>query len=85
VQALSWADLNGGPPLEEVRARTPVTLMAGLDHVKFAETSAAALRRQVAAARQSGGRTGFILAPGCSLPTYTYPPLIRAARAAAAA
>jgi uroporphyrinogen decarboxylase len=85
VQALSWADLNGGPPIEEVRARTPVTLMAGLDHVKFAETSAAALRRQVAAARQSGGRTGFILAPGCSLPTYTYPPLIRAARAAAAA
>jgi hypothetical protein len=38
------------------------------------------VRAQVARALQAGGATGFILAPGCSLPTYTYPPLIRAAR-----
>jgi uroporphyrinogen decarboxylase len=85
VHALSWADLNGGPPIEEVRARTPLTLMAGLDHVRFAETSAAALRGQVSAARQRGGPTRFVLAPGCSLPSYAYALLIKAARAAAGA
>lgn len=84
VHALSWADLNGGPPLPEARAKTPLTLMAGLDHLRFAETSAAGIRRQVEVARGQGGPTRFILAPGCSLPTFTYPPLIRAARAAVA-
>jgi len=50
--------------------------------VKFAEVSAALVREQVGRALAEGGRERFILAPGCSLPTYTYPPLIRAARAA---
>lgn len=85
AHALSWADLNGGPSLEEVRDRTAMTLMAGIDHVKFAETSAAALRRQVASARQRGGNTRLILAPGCSVTTYAYPPLIRTVAAAARA
>ena len=85
VHALSWADLNGGPSIEETRARAPLTLMAGLDHVRFAETSAAGLRGHVSAARQRGGPTRFMLAPGCSLPTYAYAPLIKAARAAAGA
>jgi hypothetical protein len=38
------------------------------------------VRGQVTRALEAGGATGFILAPGCSLPTYAYPPLIRAAR-----
>jgi uroporphyrinogen decarboxylase len=80
VHALSWADLNGGPSIAEARRRTRFTLMAGLDHVRFVETSARLVREQVARALQAGGATGFILAPGCSLPTYAYPPLIRAAR-----
>jgi uroporphyrinogen decarboxylase len=80
AQALSWADKNGGPSMAEARRRTSMTLMAGLDHVTFAEVSAARLREQVRRARAEGGGTRFILAPGCSLPTYTYPPLIRAAR-----
>jgi uroporphyrinogen decarboxylase len=80
VHALSWADLNGGPSIAEARRRTRFTLMAGLDHVKFAESSARLVRGQVARALDAGGATGFILAPGCSVPTYTYPPLIRAAR-----
>src|SRR6195256_1259957 len=37
-------------------------------------------RGQVTRALEAGGATGFILAPGCSLPTYAYPPLLRAAR-----
>ena len=73
-------DLNGGPRIAEARRRTRFTLMSGLDHVRFAESSARLVRGQVARALNAGGATGFILAPGCSLPTYAYPPLIRAAR-----
>ena len=43
-----------------------------------------AVRTQVRAARMQGGPTRFFLAPGCSVPTYAYPPLLRAARAAVA-
>ena len=84
VHALSWADLNGGPRIAEARRRTRFTLMAGLDDVKFVESSARLVRAQVARALEAGGATGFILAPGCSLPTYAYPPLIGAARDEAA-
>jgi uroporphyrinogen decarboxylase len=82
AHALSWADLNGGPSIADVRRRTAMTLMTGLNHVTFAEESATLIREQVGRALAEGGNTRFILAPGCSLPTYTYPPLIRAARAA---
>jgi uroporphyrinogen decarboxylase len=80
VHALSWADVNGGPSITEARKRTPFTLMTGLDHVRFTEVSAARVREQVRRATAEAGPTRFILAPGCSLPTYAYPPLIRAAR-----
>ena len=80
VHVLSWADLNGGPSLTEARRRTSLTLMAGLDHVKFADCSARLVRDSVRRALAAGGTTRFILAPGCSLPTYTYPPLLHAAR-----
>jgi uroporphyrinogen decarboxylase len=80
VHALSWADLNGGPALADMRRRSPLTLMAGLDHVKLVESSAGLVRGQVRRALAAAGPTRFILAPGCSLPTYAYPPLIRAAR-----
>jgi uroporphyrinogen decarboxylase len=80
VHALSWADRNGGPTVAEARQRTSLTLMTGLDHVKFAESSARLVREGVRRALAAGGPTRFILAPGCSVPTYTYPPLLRAAR-----
>ena len=80
VHVLSWADLNGGPSITEARRRTPLTLMAGLDHLKFPYVSAALIRTQVRSARSQAGNTKFILAPGCSVPTYSFPPLILAAR-----
>lgn len=80
AQVISWADLNGGPSIGALRPRTSLTLMTGLDHVRFPTLSARAVREQVAAARARAGTTKFILAPGCSVPTYTYPPLIAAAR-----
>lgn len=83
VHVLSRADLNGGPSIAEVRRRTTLTLMAGLDHIKFPYVSARAIREQVKAARAQAGNTKFILAPGCSVPTYSFPPLIKAAGDAA--
>ena len=40
AHALSWADKNGGPSIAEVRRRTAMTLMTGLNHVTFAGESA---------------------------------------------
>jgi uroporphyrinogen decarboxylase len=83
VHVLSWADLNGGPSIAEARQRTPLTLMAGLDHIKFPYVSTRVIRAQVRTARTQAGDTKFILAPGCSVPTYSFPPLIKAAWSAA--
>ena len=80
VQVLSWADLNGGPSIAEVRRRTSLTLMGGIDHVKFPYVSARVHQEQVRASLAQAGSTRFILAPGCSVATYSFPPLIRAAR-----
>jgi uroporphyrinogen decarboxylase len=83
AQVLSWADLNGGPGIADARTLTPLTLMGGIDHVKFAYSSATLVREQVHAAKAQAGNTRFILAPGCSLVTYSFPPLLHAARDAA--
>ena len=80
VHALSWADLNGGPSIAEARRRTPLTLMAGLDHIKFPYVSVRVIRNQGKTACAQAGNTKFILAPGCSVATYSFPPLIKAAR-----
>lgn len=85
VQVLSWADLNGGPTITEARKRTSLTLMAGIDHVKFPYASAKTIREQVKSAIAQAGNTKFILACGCSVPTYSFPPLIKAARDACGA
>ena len=80
VQVLSWADLNGGPSIAEARKLTALPLMGGIDHAKFAYVSAAALREQVKAAKGQAGPRKLILAPGCSVATYSFPPLIHAVR-----
>lgn len=80
AHVVSWADLNGGPPIAEMRRRTALVLMAGIDHERFPRMSAHEVREQVKHARGQAGQTKFILAPGCSVPTYSYPPLIAAAR-----
>jgi uroporphyrinogen decarboxylase len=82
VPVLSWADLNGGPSIAEARRRTSFALMAGLDHLKFPYVSARVIRDQARSALRQAGDTKFLLAPGCSVPTYSFPPLIKAAREA---
>ncbi len=80
AEVISWADLNGGPAIGDLRRRTSRTLAAGLDHVRFPYLSPERIRSQVKSAISAGGETKLILAPGCSLPTYSFPSLIRAAR-----
>src|SRR4030042_5583780 len=64
LQVLSWADLNGGPSIAEARRRTQLTLMGGLDHVKFPYVSAAVLREQGRVGKAPAGPTKVGLGPG---------------------
>jgi uroporphyrinogen decarboxylase len=81
VHAISWADRQPGPPLTLVRQLTPRALMGGIDHVNFPYTSAARVREQVRSAVAEAGPRKLLIAPGCAIPTYSFPELIRAARA----
>ena len=81
VHAISWADRASGPPLTLMRRVTPKALMGGLAHENFAYTSAAKLREQVRSAIQEAGARKLFIAPGCAIPSYSFPELIRAVRA----
>jgi uroporphyrinogen decarboxylase len=83
VQALSWGDRAGGPPLAEARRRTGLALVGGIEHEHFPNRSAAEIRAEVREAVAAAGRERLLLAPGCAVPTYSFPELIRAARDAA--
>ena len=78
VRAVSWADRDTGPSLGDLRGRTALPLMGGLTHGNFAYESAATLRAQVRDAIRATGGRGLFLAPGCAVPTYAFPELIRA-------
>jgi uroporphyrinogen decarboxylase len=81
VHAISWADRESGPPLTLMRKLTPRVLVGGIDHVNFPYTSAGRIREQVRTAIAEAGTRKLFVAPGCALPTYSFPELIRAARA----
>jgi uroporphyrinogen decarboxylase len=83
VAALSWSDRESGPSLAEMRKRTRLALIGGISETNFAYTSAARLREQVRSAVAEAGRERLLVAPGCSVPTYSFPELIRATRDAA--
>jgi uroporphyrinogen decarboxylase len=81
VHAISWADRESGPPLTLMRRLTPKALVGGIDHTNFPYTSAARIREQVRTAVAEAEPRKLLIAPGCALPTYSFPELIRAARA----
>jgi len=83
VHAISWADLNGGPSIAEARKMTALTLIAGLDHVRFPFVSTKIIREQAKKTLEQAGPSKFILAPGCTVHSFAFPPLIKAARDAA--
>lgn len=81
VHAISWADREAGPPLSLMRRITPRALMGGIDHGSFPYTSAAKIREQIRTAIAEAGSRKLFIAPGCAIPSYSFPELIRAARA----
>jgi uroporphyrinogen decarboxylase len=81
VHAISWADREAGPPLTLMRRITPRALMGGIDHASFPYTSAARIREEIRAAIAEAGPRKLFIAPGCAIPSYSFPELIRAARA----
>jgi uroporphyrinogen decarboxylase len=80
VHALSWADRSGGPSLAEARGKTPLALVGGIEQDRFPQLSAADVRAEVRRAVAEAGREKLLVAPGCAIPTYSFPELIRAAR-----
>ena len=83
VHAISWADLNGGPTIAEAPEKDiphphgrdrpcEIPQRLGQNHPRARSKAPCA----------QAGNTKFILAPGCSLPTFSYPPMIKAACAA---
>ena len=81
VHAISWADREAGPPLTAMRRLTARALMGGIDHASFPYTSAARIREQVRSAIAEAGARKLFVSPGCAIPSYSFPELIRAARA----
>ncbi|HEX2311711.1 MAG TPA: hypothetical protein VHH91_13460 [Vicinamibacterales bacterium] len=49
--------------------------------MKFPEMSAAAVREQIRAAIVEAGPQKLLVAPGCAIPSFSFPELIRAAQA----
>lgn len=63
--------LAGNPSLSQLRKLTDKCLMGGLDESRFADLSLTALAAQVDDALAQAGREHFMLAPGCTIPSFT--------------
>ena len=71
-EVISISDrLPGNPSLAELRKLTPKCLMGGLDETKFQERNLPAIAREIDDAIAQAGRANFILACGCTIPSFT--------------
>ncbi len=71
-EVISVSDrLPGNPSLADLRKRTAKCLMGGLDETRLQEMTLPALARQVDDALEQAGRERFILAPGCTIPSFS--------------
>lgn len=61
----------GNPSLADLRKWTGRCLMGGLDESAFPEVSLGVLANQIDDAVTQAGRERFILAPGCTLPSFS--------------
>jgi uroporphyrinogen-III decarboxylase len=69
-QIYSWSNrLKGNPSLREMRVRTKACLMGGVDETTFGQASPADIVQQSREAIAETNGRGFILAPGCAVPT----------------
>lgn len=72
--AISYEDRDASnPPMNEMRKRWAGTIMAGLDKNKATRVTPAEAARNAVEGMRLGGPTRFMLAPGCSFPTWLYP------------
>lgn len=71
-EVLSLSDrLQGNPSLGELRARTDRCLMGGLNENTIQEKPLPELRAEIDDAIRQAGRQRFMLAPGCTVPSFT--------------
>ncbi len=69
-QVYCWSDrIEGNPSIREIRLKTTSCLMAGVNEATFGTDSPEAIARQVREAISESGGRGFIVAPGCAVPT----------------
>jgi len=84
VAAVNWADRGpGNPSLAEVKARTRLAVMGGVDHVRLHVASAAEVGSQVLDAVRQAGPDRLLVAGGCGISPETPPGNLRAVAEAA--
>jgi uroporphyrinogen decarboxylase len=71
-EVISVSDrLAGNPSLAQLRKMTDKCLMGGLDETRFQERTLPSLAAEIDDAVAQAGRQKFILAPGCTIPSFT--------------
>lgn len=74
VPILSWEDrLPGNPSMEEMKKKFPGVVMAGIDNNEVTRKTRAFIKENVREGVRLGGKSRFILANGCSIPTWLDP------------
>jgi uroporphyrinogen decarboxylase len=71
-EVISVSDrLSGNPSLAELRKLTSKCLMGGIDETRIQERTLPALAHEIDDAFAQAGRRNFILAPGCTIPSFS--------------
>lgn len=71
-EVLSVSDrLEGNPSLSQLRQMTDKCLMGGIDESRISDRSLPELKKEMDDAISQAGRERFILAPGCTIPSFT--------------
>lgn len=74
-QVLSYEDTDdSNPSIAEMREKWSGSIMAGLDKNLITRVTPAMAKRNAETGLANGGDTKFFLAPGCSFPTWFFPP-----------
>jgi uroporphyrinogen decarboxylase len=63
--------LPGNPSLAQMRSFTDKCLMGGIDETKVQERTLPAVAAEIDDAFAQAGRQKFILAPGCTIPSFS--------------
>jgi len=79
VKIVSWEDrMPDNPSIAEMRKRWSGIMMAGIDNNRVTRVSTAFCRENVRIGLRNGGKDRFILANGCSIPTWLDPDALKA-------